>query len=108
MRHSMFCNNMRKFPNDKTRSAFPRDKPNKPMFSKGKQNKIFSSLDDSVNEVLKLYEDSPSVCEEIIGTLNMYRINVTIARELKSLESEKKLTAEFSKYIKNLKNKKVR
>lgn len=108
MRHSMFCNNMRKFPSDKTRSAFPRDKPNKPVFLKGKQNKIFPSLDDRVNEILTLYEDSPNVQAEIIDNLNMYRINVTIARELKSLESEKKLTAEFLKYIKDLKNKKAR
>ena len=103
MRHSLYSNNMRTFPSDKNRSTFSRDRPNKKTFSKGKKNKFFPSLEDSVNEILTLYEDSPNVRAEIIGNLEIYILNRTIARDLKSSKSEKKLTEEFTNYLKQLK-----
>lgn len=79
---------------------------NKKTVSKGGKNKCHSAFEDSVNEILTLYEDSPNVRAEIIGNLEIYIVNRTIARELKSTKSEKKLTEEFLKYLKNLKKQK--
>ena len=106
MRHSIYCNNMRKSPSNNNRSTLSRDRPNKATFSKGRKNNFSSSLEDNINEVLTLYEDSPSVYTEIMEKLEMYRINLTIAREFNSSKSERKLTAEFSNYIKKLKARK--
>ena len=105
MKHNFYANHRQNFLRDKNRSTFSRDRPDKTIFSKGNKNKFELSIEDRVSELLKLYEDFPTVRTEIIGNFEMFLINRNIARELKSSTSEKKLTRDFTSYIKNLKTK---
>lgn len=79
MRHALYANNARVDPKGyKTQSIFSQ------QFAKksGKHcRKHTSSLGDRVRLLLAQYKDDENTQSEIIGKINMYRVNVTIARE---------------------------
>lgn len=106
MRHSIFVNNARIFPNRrKTRSDYPRQKTYNNLSPKGQKQKNTLSLGDQVQELLDLYEDSPEICSEIIGKMGDYRVNITITRDLECPGAENALTKEFKNYIQTMKQK---
>ena len=59
-----------------------------------------SSLEMRINSLLKKYENDEETKKKILGELQMYRVNLTIARDLKNTLSEKNLTKKFYEFLK--------
>ena len=64
-----------------------------------KEDKI---LETRVNAILEKYKDNIPVKIEIQDKISMFVMNVSIARNVRSKSSEKKLRKEFNQYLNTL------
>lgn len=99
MRHSLYANNSRVTPGGKKSLI-------KGYNTIPKQT-AKSSLEDNVlnlrvSNLMEQYKDAPEVITSLKGEINVFLLNLTIARELNSNEQEKKLRKEFSTYLSKL------
>ena len=102
MRHNLYmnCNNHGvKSGGKRVGSDYSRQPPNHKNKMPGAIKKNFLSLDDLASAVLKKYKDDPDVCDEVVGKINLYRINLTIAKEYNHKESQKELTKGIRNYL---------
>lgn len=67
------------------------------QFKQGKKTVLEKRLDF----LLKKYTHDAKTTEKILGELQIYRINLTIARETKNRRSERELTKNFLNFLKN-------
>lgn len=77
----------------------PGRKNNNAFIPNEKINAKTTSLDDLASAVMKKYKDNPEICDEVVGRINLYRINLTIAKEYKNKESQKELTKGIRNYL---------
>lgn len=102
MRHNFYinCNNHRVKARGKQRiSDYSRQPPRKKNKTFNHINKNFVTLDNLANTVLKKYHDDPIMRDEIVGKINIYRINFTIAKELNNEKTQKELTKGIRNYL---------
>ena len=102
MRHNLYmnCNNHGvRSGGKRVESDYSRQPPNhkKQMLSTIKKN--FVSLDNLANAVLEKYNDDPLMRDEVIGKINIYRVNFTIAKECNNEKSQKELTKGIRNYL---------
>ena len=71
------------------------------MYDNFKANKKSkeSFLEMRIKSLLDKYKNDKETQDKILGELNLYLINITIARELNDKNTEKNLTREFMKFL---------
>lgn len=99
MRHSFYANNSKVIPGVK--------KKNKPGFMPKPTHTKKGSLENNilnlrVNNLMEAYKDDPKVIEDLKGTISIFLVNLTVARDINSKVQEKTLKKEFSGYLTKL------
>lgn len=102
MKHSLYmnCNNHGiRSGGKRVGSDYSRQPPNHKNTMPSAIKKNFVSLDNLASAVLEKYKDNNTLCDEIIGEINVYRINYTIAKECANTKLQKELTKSIRKYL---------
>ena len=105
MRHNLYmnCNNHgARFGGKRVESDYSRQPPNHKKHTPSTIKKNLVSLDRLASTVLEKYNDNPIMCDEIIGKINIYRVNFTIAKEFNDEKSQKELTKGIRNYLYDL------
>lgn len=55
-----------------------------------------------VNNLMEAYKNDPEVIEDLKGTISIFLVNLTVARDINSKVQEKTLKKEFSGYLTKL------
>ena len=98
MRFQMYANNRRTQRKEKShvKGYLPKTQTTK----KGSlENNI---LNLRVNNLMEAYKDDPEVIEDLKGTISIFLVNLTVARDINSKVQEKTLKKEFSGYLTKL------
>lgn len=80
-------------------SDFSRQPPRQKNKTFNRINKNFVTLDNLASTVLEKYHDDPIMRDEIVGKINIYCINFTIAKELNNEKTQKELTKGIRNYL---------
>lgn len=102
MKHSLYmnCNNHGiRSGGKRVGSDYSRQPPNHKNTMPSAIKKNFVSLDNLASAVLEKYNDDPTIRDEIVGKINLYRVNFTIAKEFNNEKSQKELTKGIRNYL---------
>lgn len=99
MNFQMYANNRRthnKPKNNNVKEYTPKMTPNK------KRVIDDDILNLRVSVLMDRYKEDPEVIANIRGEINIFLLNLTVAREVHAKDQERKLKKEFSNYLKKL------
>ena len=110
MRHSLFINHMTSNkhgsgPIGGTKGSYFPNQPKGPRAKNKKPEEPVSGdpfLATRIKFLLDKYKADPETTNKILTETQMYEVNRTIARDLKSAESEKQLTEEFIEFLNSI------
>ncbi len=106
MRHSLYVNNQRVPYEVNRRTMYRREygeSPRGTATKNGGKTKVDMILEAKINAVLKKHDGNNEILAEIQDKVNMYCINVSIAREYEDITSIRKLRRDLIDYL-NSKN----
>lgn len=102
MRHNLYvnCNNHGvRSGGKRVGSDYSRQPPNQKKQIPSAIKKNLVSLDNLASAVLEKYNDDPIMRDEIVGKINIYRVNFTIAKEFNNEKLQKELTKGIRNYL---------
>lgn len=104
MKHNFYinCNRNCKPSGNRINMDYSRQPPRHNANSLEILNPKLKILDNLAKAVLEKYNDIPEIRDEINNTLEVFRINYTIAKELNCSKSQKELVVSIKNYLNNL------